>query len=188
MNSFIKFEKTFYYLVMLRGLRGSNSVCARIIQRDGFSRSPDTAGDSAGENSLSSRGRNTGRAPRQPKRRRARWTVRVLDVAESARCGQEKFIPFEERLHPWTSIKVRTKSCYFRGYKNGRHKAGQPPTSEKKDTPLHFFIFRNSRPTSCRLRGQYPLPVCLSGIGYDHESIIRSRAKFKFMNLTFWVT
>jgi len=95
---------------MLRGLRGSNSVCGRIIQKENFSLN-DNANALAGEDSQdtsqtqtlqNANESNTGTTGRKRKRR----IVQVLDVAESARCGHEKFIPFKERLHPWTTIKV----------------------------------------------------------------------------------
>ena len=95
---------------MSRGLRGSNSVCGRIIQKENFSFN-DNANAITGEDSQdtpqtqtlqSANESNTGTTGRKRKRRIAQ----VLDVAESARCGHEKFIPFKERLHPWTTIKV----------------------------------------------------------------------------------
>ena len=41
------------------------------------------------------------------KRKRERRIVKVLNLIESAKSGQEKYIKFTQRLHPWTTIKVR---------------------------------------------------------------------------------
>jgi hypothetical protein len=51
--------------------------------------------------------------PRKPKR--TRRVVRVLDFAESSRCGTEQFLHFAERLHPWNTIKVSSPlhHCQF---------------------------------------------------------------------------
>ena len=87
---------------MLRGLRGSNSVCGRIIQKENFSLN-DNTNDFAGEDEQTLQDLNESNPT---ERKRKRRIVQVLDVAESARCGHEKFIPFTERLHPWISIKV----------------------------------------------------------------------------------
>ena len=94
---------------MLRGLRGSNSVCGRIIQKENFPLN-DNTDDLAGEDSQNMSQSQTlqNLDGSTAKRKRKRRIVRVLDVAESARCGHEKFIPFSERLHPWTTIKVST--------------------------------------------------------------------------------
>ena len=95
---------------MLRGLRKGNSVCGRIIQKENFSFN-DTVDGLAGEDTLdtsqtqtlqNANESNTG--TNRPKRKRR--IVQVLDVAEKAKAGHEKFIPFKERLHPWTTIKV----------------------------------------------------------------------------------
>ena len=98
---------------MLRGLRRSNSVCGRIIQKENFSLN-DNTNDLAGEDEQTLQDLNESNPT---ERKRKRRIVEVLDVAESARCGHEKFIPFTERLHPWTTIKVSAFPTDF-GFKS----------------------------------------------------------------------
>jgi hypothetical protein len=43
------------------------------------------------------------------KRKRERRIVKVLNLIESAKSGIEKYIKFTQRLHPWTTIKVRLR-------------------------------------------------------------------------------
>ena len=106
---------------MLRGLglRESNSVCGRAIQkpnggnpRDANDYSHDQKLD-GGYSSITSQSRpdyNTKNRPRRPR------IVKVLDVAETAGGRSGKFIQFKTRLHPWTTIKVsyRSQKCFFK--------------------------------------------------------------------------
>ena len=99
---------------MLRGLglRESNSVCGRAIQKENAGNPRDAKDYShdqkldGGDSSITSQSRpdtNNKHRPRRPR------IVRCLDVAETAgRSG--KFIQFKTRLHPWTTIKVSYQS------------------------------------------------------------------------------
>lgn len=82
-------------------LRGSNSVAARIVHDDQIC----MLADSAEEDVIEGVVKLKEQLPRKPKRR-TRRVVRVLDFAESSRCGSKKFLHFAERLHPWNTIKV----------------------------------------------------------------------------------
>ena len=90
---------------MLRGPRGSNSVAARIVQND---EEIGMLADSAEEDVAVGVVKVKEQLPRKPKR--TRRVVRVLDFAESSRCGTKKFLHFAERLHPWNTIKVSCDS------------------------------------------------------------------------------
>lgn len=93
---------------MLRGLglRGSNSVCGRFIQRDSqpklpSSNSKDLLFDEASP--IKIKDSNTKEFNvNMPKRR----TVKVLDLKESSKSNKDVYINFKKRLHPWTTIKV----------------------------------------------------------------------------------
>ena len=93
--------------MILRGPRGSNSVAARIVQKD---EEICMLADSAEEDVIEAEVvvKLKEQLPRKPKR--TRRVVRVLDSAESSRCGTKKFLHFAERLHPWYTIKVSGSS------------------------------------------------------------------------------
>lgn len=106
-----------YSCVMLRGPRGSNSVAARIVrdERDICMLTDSAEEDGAdGETVVKFKEQ----LPRKPKRRRR--VVRVLDLAESSRCGSQKFLHFAERLHPWNTIKVSCPLHHWRVLNNWR--------------------------------------------------------------------
>lgn len=92
---------------MLKGLRVSNSVCGRIIQKEEISQQ-DTAEDIM-ESDNSPTKSPQAQIHSNMKRKRERRIVKVLNLIESAKSGIEKYIKFTQRLHPWTTIKVRLR-------------------------------------------------------------------------------
>lgn len=93
-------------------LRGSTSVAARIVHNDQeFCLLADSAEEDVAVGVVKVREQ----LPRKPKR--TRRVVRVLDFAESSRCGAKKFLHFAERLHPWNTIKeLKQKIHQIKGY------------------------------------------------------------------------
>lgn len=91
---------------MLKGLRVSNSVCGRIIQKEEISQQ-DTAEDIIeSDNSPTKSPVQQSDENLNMKRKPQRRIVKVLNLIESAKSGVEKYIKFTQRLHPWTTIKV----------------------------------------------------------------------------------
>lgn len=91
---------------MLKGLRVSNSVCGRIIQKEEISQQ-DTAEDIIeSDNSPTKFPVQQSNDDQNMKRKPQRRIVKVLNLIESAKSGVEKYIKFTQRLHPWTTIKV----------------------------------------------------------------------------------
>jgi hypothetical protein len=95
---------------MLRGLglRGSNSVCGRAIQKepppqDAVNYSHDQILDGLSSTPSSS----THLADQAPGRRTRRpRIVHVLDVAACADTHSDVYVEFTSRMHAWTTIKV----------------------------------------------------------------------------------
>ena len=77
---------------MLKGLRVSNSVCGRIIQKEEISQQ-DTAEDMMESDNSPTKSPKADLSSNL-KRKRERRIVKVLNLIESAKSGQEKYIKF----------------------------------------------------------------------------------------------